>query len=183
MLKQRTQLLMLFVLLSAAAAIFAYVRMDRQRDLALAAERDLQAVHRDLTDIVRARGGERIMVGRLDNSDLNRRLTTAAAQAGIADKLDMIEPGAELHIGSSDYAELPVMLHLKDVTLQQLTMFLHNLAATDPGSRAKSIELQPPDAATPGAAAGGGARPNEELWAAALTIAYLRYSPKEANGQ
>ena len=178
--KQRTQLLMLFVVLSAIAAGFAYVRMDRQRDAALAAERDLQAVHRDLADIVRARGGERIMVGRLDNSDLNRRLTTAAAQAGIADKLDMIEPAPESHIGSSDYAELPVMLHLKDVTLQQLTMFLQNLAATDPGSRAKSIELQPPESA-PGVATT--AKPNEELWAAALTIAYLRYSPKEANGQ
>ena len=180
-LKQRTQLLAFLVVLAAAATIFAYVRMDRQRGNALAAERDFQAVHHDLTEIVRARGGERIMVGRLDNSDLNRRLTTAAAQAGIADKLDMLEPATEMRIGSSDYAELPVMLHLKDVTLQQLTMFLHNLAATDPGSRAKSIELQPPDGTSAGVAAGG--KPNEELWAAALTIAYLRYSPKEANGQ
>jgi len=171
----RTQLLIGLVLLSGIAAAFAYMRMERRRDAALAAERDLQIVHRDLAEMQTAGGGPHVVLGKFDPQELSRRLNTAAAVAGIPDKLKDVDPNnAPVRLGNSDYSERPVILRFEGVTLEQLTRFLHELAANDPGSRAKSVELSPPEGSTPAAAGAGG-----ELWTADVAIAYLNYAPKE----
>jgi hypothetical protein len=165
---QRTQLLALAVLLIGGVAAFSYVRMDGQRDAALAAERDHQIVQHDLADLtaVGASGGQRIIPGRFDPQEVSRRLNTAAAVAGIPDKLKDVDPkNPPVRLGNTDYSEQPVILRFEGVTLQQLTRYLHELAASDPGSRAKSVELSPPEMP---AATGAG-----ELWTADVSIAYL----------
>jgi hypothetical protein len=170
---RRTQLLALAVLLSAGNAVFSYLRMDGQRDGALAAERDYQIVHRDLADLMAAGGGgQRVVPGRFDPQEVSRRLNTAAAVAGIPDKLKDVDPkNPPVRLGNTDYSEQPVILRFEGITLQQLTRYLHELATSDPGSRAKSVELSPPETAP---ASGSG-----ELWTADVSIAYLTYAPKE----
>ena len=168
MIPQRTQLLALAVLLSGGVTAFSYVRMGTQRDAALAAERDHQIVHRDLADLtsVGGSGGQRIIPGRFDPQEVSRRLNTAAAVAGIPDKLKDVDPkNPPVRLGNTDYSEQPVILRFEGITLQQLTRYLHELATSDPGSRAKSVELSPPETPT---ATGGG-----ELWTADVSIAYL----------
>jgi hypothetical protein len=154
--------------LSGGVAAFSYFRMDAQRDSALAAERDHQIVHRDLVDLTTAggTGAQRIIPGRFDPQEVSRRLNTAAAVAGIPDKLKDVDPkNPPVRLGNTDYIEQPVILRFEGITLQQLTRYLHELASSDPGSRAKSVELSPPEAPT---AAGAG-----ELWTADVSIAYL----------
>jgi hypothetical protein len=179
MIPRRTQLLALIVLLAAGGAAFGWYRMDQQRDAALAAQRDLQHVLRDLEDISgKAAGGQHVTVGRLDSQELSRRVNTAAVAAGILDKLkDVDRLGEPMRLGNTDYSELTVILRFEGTTLQQLTTFLHQLAATDPGSRAKSVELSVPEV---GPVSAAGASPGSELWTADVAIAYLLYAPKEA---
>ena len=172
MIAQRTQLLAWAALLSGGIAAFSYVRMDHQRDAALAAERDHQIVHRDLADLTSAGGaGRSVVPGRFDPREVSRRLNTAAVVAGIPEPKDTDPNNPPVRLGNTDYSEQPVIRRFEGITLQQLTRYLHELAITDPSSRAKSVELSPPE--TPPASGSG------ELWTADVSIAYLTYAPKE----
>ena len=173
MLRHRTQLLALLVLLAAGASLLAYWRLDNRRAEALAGERDLRTVHHDLADIALSTGGNRRLTAKADPSDLVRRVADVAAIAGV--QLTTREPGIPQRLGTSEYNELPVFLGFESITLRQLTVFLNQLALSDPGSRAKMIELRPrePGATGPAGPADG------ELWTADVTIAYLVYAPKE----
>lgn len=182
MLQYRTQLLILFVLLSACAAFWAYTRLDSLHHKALAAEGDLVSVHRNLADMANPSGrGPGVVVGRLDSAELSRRLNSAAIIAGVKDNLVDIDPSAPARLGNSEYNELPVLLRFEKISLQQLTIFFEQLAANDPGSRAKTIELAPPEA-SPSLAPRAivPANPDgSELWTADIAVAYLIYAPKE----
>ena len=179
----RTQVLGFIVFLSLCSALVAYGRLEKSRANALADERDLRSVHHDLADIVQATGGLQIAGGRLDNpSELTRRLGSAAVIAGVRDQLVDIDPGSPAKVGNSEYSELPVILRFEKITLQQLTVFFHQLSVNDPGSRAKTIELTPPEAS--GSLASRSAAPaslrGEELWTADVTVAYLMLPPPES---
>jgi hypothetical protein len=179
-LRHRTQFLALLVVFCAAMGFFALLHLDTRRGEALAAQRDFNAVHKDLAELTQANSaGNRVTVGRLDESELSRRLTNAAAVAGVADKLTGIEPNQPKPIGNSDYKELEVYIFFKDITVQQLTVFLHTLAQNDPGSRAKTIDLEPPENAPSASPAGAGG----EMWTANVAVAYLMYAPRENQPQ
>ena len=182
MVRHRTKLLLLLVLLAAGAAFYAYTRLDRMRATALEQETNLEAVHHNLTDIAHPAGGANVAVGRLDSAELSRRLNSAAVIAGVRDNLVDIDPGAPARLGSSEYDELPVLLRFEKISLRQLTIFFEQLAANDPGSRAKMIELSPPEASpslAPRSIAPAGSDTGE-LWTADVAVAYLIYVPKEA---
>ena len=178
----RTPILAVIAVLSAIAALAAYGRLEKLRGNAFAGERDLGIVHRDLMAITQANGGTQIALVSVDSNELTRRLNSAAVIAGVRDQLVDIDPGAPARVENSEYNELPVILRFEKITLQQLTVFFHQLAVNDPGSRAKTIELAPPEASgslaqrtiTPTGGTG------QELWTADVTVAYLMYAPKEA---
>ena len=94
----RTPLLTVIAVLSAIAALAAYSRLERLRGNALAGERDLGIVHRDLMAITQANGGPQIAVGRVDSNELTRRLNSAAVIAGVRDQLVDIDPGAPARV-------------------------------------------------------------------------------------
>ncbi len=174
---RRTLLLALIAVLAGAAAIAGYVRLDHTRSDALASERDLSAVRRDLAEVMAASGSAGVAMGKMNDSEVDRRLRQAAAVAGLSEKLRSTTAGNAARIGTTDYSELPVFLRFESVTLQQLMVFLRELAVDDPGSRTKSIELSPPDLAAQAAAVG------PEVWTADLTVAYLLFAPAESKGR
>ena len=180
--KHRTAILGLLVFLSLCSALAAYARSQKSRATAQANELDLLTVHRDLTDIAQANAGLQISVGKLDSAELTRRLGSAAVIAGVRDQLVDIDPNPPTRIGSSDYNELTIILRFERITLRQLTIFFQQLAVNDPGSRAKTLELAPPEAS--GSLAPRSTAPavntGEELWTADVTVAYLILAPKEA---
>ncbi len=180
--KHRTAILGLLVFLSLCSALAAYARSQKSRATAQANELELLTVHRDLTDIAQANAGLQISVGKLDSAELTRRLGSAAVIAGVRDQLVDIDPNPPTRIGSSDYNELTIILRFERITLRQLTIFFQQLAVNDPGSRAKSLELAPPEAS--GSLGSRSTAPavntGEELWTADVTVAYLILAPKEA---
>lgn len=174
MTSQKTLILALLTLLTAGGAALSYARMDRAKDDALASERDLNAVRRDLADIAAAAGnGAATTASKLDTSEADRRVRQAAAVAGLSEKLqarltDTLDPR---RLGNSEYSEKPVILRFEGVTLQQVLTFLHTLSTNDPGCRSVGIELSPSEGTTSGTA---------ETWTADLTVAYLLFTPKES---
>ena len=142
----RTKILFLFVLLAAIAAFLSYLQLDKARAGALGGERDLTIVHRNLTDIAQVNvGGPHIAVGELDAAELTRRLTAAAVDAGVLDHLVDKESSAPTRLEKSEYNDLQITLRFDKISMRQLTIFFDRLAATDPGSRVKTVELSPPE--------------------------------------
>jgi hypothetical protein len=173
---RHTQLLLLIILLAAGACAWGYSRMDAEGEAAAIAQRNLLEAKQSLGEIVRAKtSGAPTATANLDVSELNRRLRDAASTAGISEKLVSIEPGQPNRIPNTDYNEMQVFLRFEPLSLKQLVTFLHELGTADHSSRAKSIELGTPAAAS-GTEAGAGAG---DIWSAEVTMAYLIYSPRE----
>jgi hypothetical protein len=167
---RRTSLLLSLLILAAGlAAVAAYLRMDKLRDDAETARANLAAARASMAQIRQWKSSPgRATAATMDASQLSARLRDAATAAGLPDA-----PGSEpdnnlRRIGDSDYSEMSVYLRFEPLTLKQLTTFLVTLARIDPSSRAKSIELSPPQT---GSAA--------DLWTADVTVGYLTYAPRK----
>jgi hypothetical protein len=179
--RRKTLLLSLLLLAAVIATAIAYARMSKYRDDAQTAQANLLAARAAMTDIARWRSspGRASAVG-METPQLTAKLREAAAAAGLADAPGS-EAGAPARVANSDYAEMLVFLSFEPLTMKQLTLFLHTLARIDPSSRAKQIELSPPDqpgvaiAATPAAKAAGG----EDKWTVGVAVGYLTYSPQK----
>ena len=184
MFKPRTQLLLLSLLLSAGAVFWSYQRMERARRAALGYEADWDVVHKKLAEIANPKNAEsNIAAGRVD-TELIRRLNNAVIIAGVKDNLVFTEPGVSTPAApNSDYNEMTVFLRLDRISLQQLTVFFQQLAANDPSSRAKTIELATPDAALAPKTTNILPPNGREPWTADITIAYLLYAPKETKSR
>lgn len=174
---RRTTILAMLLVAAAVAALAAYVRLESARTGAVAAERDLIASRGDLADLARwgtARGGDSRTSASPDDPDLNRRLRSAAAIAGIADQLTSIEPGQPARLRETAYSETPVYLRLTAVSLRQAIVFLHHLSSADAGIRARTIELAAPEESSgPGPVA-------NERWTGDITLGSLTYEPRPA---
>lgn len=99
--------------------------------------------------------------------ELTRRIEQAAEAALLApNTLQRITPEAPRRLGDSVYKEKPTQLLLRQVSLRQLTTFLHGLAAQDAGLEVRSVRLS-------------ASREQEtaDVWSAEVTVAYLIYAP------
>jgi hypothetical protein len=103
----------------------------------------------------------------LDGEELGRRLREAAGAAGVGERLSVEPAGAAARVGESDYAELSVVLRGEPLTVREVTSLLHALAADDPASRARTIELHAPTAPA-----------GADAWRAEITVGYLMYQPR-----
>ena len=70
------------------------------------------------------------------------------------------------------------MLRFDKITLRELTTFFDRLAAADPGSRVKSVELASPEALLGTATASAEPADGEEKWTAFIGVAYLMHAQK-----
>lgn len=163
-----TLILALLLLASAIAAAVSFAQLQHHQSIAERQQNDLRQSLRLLSDLESNNSPARLIATRLDGSDLNRRIRDAATAAGISQNLSGIEPNRPLRLADSNYNELMVFLRFENVTIRQLSTFMHRLAAIDPACRVKSIELEsPPDPA------------DTTHWTSDLTLAYLTYSPRD----
>jgi hypothetical protein len=176
---QRTQLLIVLLLIAGVAAVLGYAQLERSRDAAVRSAADLADCRQQLADLARWRGQSNAASATPDDPELNRSLRSAATIAGVADQLISIEPGQPTPVRDSDFSETPVYVRLRALSLRQLVTFLHQLSTSNSSVRAKSIELSPPlDApATPTMTAG-----DDEQWTGDVTLAYLIYTPRPRAG-
>ena len=109
-------------------------------------------------------------------------LFRSAVGAGVKDHLVLSDPGNPVRLGNSDLSEYPFSLRFVNINLQQLTSFFQQVAANDAGSRARSIELYPPDLAVITETSNNPVpRGTGEVWTADVGISYLMFSPRESN--
>jgi len=165
-----TVILVVLLVISAITAAIAFAQMQHNRTLAERQQNDLRQSLRLLADLESSKSPARLIATRLDGSEMNRRIRDAATAANISDHLSGIEPNRPVRLEGSDYNELMVFLRFENVTIRQLSTFMHRLSNVDPACRIKSIELESP------------ADPADTTnWTADLTLAYLTYSPRDKN--
>jgi len=165
-----TSILMLLVLASAIAATITFAQRQHHRAAAEKQQSDLAQSLRLLADLESNKSPARLIATRLDGSDMNRRIRDAANAAGISQNLSGIEPNRPVRVRDSDYNELMVFLRFENVSIRQLSTFMHRLSSIDPACRIKTIELDsPPDPA------------DTTNWTSDLTLAYLTWSPRDNN--
>ena len=165
-----TLILSLLVVASAVAAGISFARMRHNQSLAQRQQNDLDQSLRLLSELESNKSPARLIATRLDGSDLNRRIRDAATSAGISQNLSGIEPNRPVRVRETDYNELMVFLRFENVSVRQLSAFMHRLNANDPACRIKSIELD----ASPD--------PSDTThWTSDLTLAYLTYAPRDTN--
>ena len=163
-----TFILLLLVTAAAIAAALAFAHMRQNQNLAQKQQGDLHQSLRLISELESNKSPARLIATRLDGSDLNRRVRDAATAAGISQNLSGIEPNRPVRLRESDYNELMVFLRFENVSIRQLSTFMHRLSTIDPACRIKSIELDsPPDAS------------DTTNWTSDLTLAYLTYSPRD----
>jgi len=165
-----TFILVLILLASLLAAALAFAQMNHHRATAQKQQSDLGESLRLLSDLASNKSPARLIATRLDGSDLNRRIRDAATAAAISQNLSSVEPNRPVRLRDSDYNELMVFLRFENVSVRQLSTFMHRLSTVDPACRIKSIELDSP------------ADPADTInWTSDLTLAYLTYSPRDKN--
>ena len=174
----RTTILLLLTVLAAAGMLLAMMRLNTARASALNAEHDEAVVHRGLSEIAKTNaGGPQLAFGQLNTAELQRRLTSAAVDAGAVGHLVDIESGPPARLGNSDFDEMQINLRFDKISLRELATFFDRLAAADPGSRVKSIELASPETLLGGTGTTAAPGDAEEKWTAFIGVAYLVHSP------
>jgi hypothetical protein len=167
--KSRTNLLILLVALSIVACLIAAGRLARAHDAAASSSADLSESRALLADLAASKTGASPSPAAPTAPEVNQRLKTAAAAAGIVGKIRSIEPGQPNRLPNADYMETPVFVRTEPLTLRQLATFLLSLAQNDASCRAKMIELAVPQSPDGGAAAA------KDVWTADVTLAYTSY--------
>jgi hypothetical protein len=166
---RRTKLLTALLVAAILAAIFGYSWEGKRHDAAAASVEDLTTCRARIADLAKwnvGPGNDAPLTE--DNAELNRRLHTAAADAGVPDALASIDPGQPHPLKDTEYNETLVFLRLNGVTLRQLVEFLHGLSAHDASIRTKSIELGVPSGQSPDAPG--------DTWTADVSLAFLTYA-------
>ena len=167
-----TMLLSLLLTTATLIAALSYLHLTTQKDAADRAHANLLTASRDLDEIHRWKSSpSRVSAVSMDTAQLTANLRKAANAAGLADAPG-IEPYPSTRIGNTDYTQTQVSFRFEPLSLRQLTIFLSELARIDPSARAKTIELSPPDSASPQAN-------QPDQWIADVAIAYLQYSPQK----
>lgn len=167
---KRTKLLTALVIAAGLAAIFGCSWEDKRHDTAAASVQDLVICQQKIADLVKWDVGPSSDAPlTAENPELNRRLHSAATEAGVPDALASIDPGQAHQLKDTDFSETLVFVRLNAVTLRQLVTFLHELSFHDASVRTKSVELGMP----PGQAPDAG-----DAWTADVTLAFLTYAPR-----
>jgi type II secretory pathway pseudopilin PulG len=167
---RKTKLLIALIIAAGLAALIGYSWENRQHEAAAASVDDLAVCRQKITELAQwgiGSGSNAPLTA--DDSELNRRLHAAAADAGMTDALASIDPGQPHPLMDTEYDETLIFLRANGVTIRQLVEFLHKLSLQDASLRTKSIELGIPTgqpAGSPG-----------DTWTADVTLSVLTYAP------
>ena len=166
--RRRTILLAVLVFLLAAAALWSCGYVADRRRSALTAAESLQECRNLAGTIERIRRRPRKAddAERL-STETTGRIEKAARSAGIAgDRLLRITPEPPQRLGDTVYKEKPTQVLLKNVTLKQLTWFVHALTSGADPLHARSIRLAAPRR-----------EDTSQSWSAEIALTYLIYDP------
>ena len=109
------------------------------------------------------------------DAGMETSIRQAVTTVGLSDRLRTIEWTKPSSTGVDEPKEVLGFLHFDNVTLEQLTRFLHHLADADPNSRTQMIELAAPRQDLEQAdkiSTEVTAPPGVEVWSADVTVAY-----------
>ena len=99
---------------------------------------------------------------------MSRRIEQAARAADFAEgSILRIEPEPARRIEETNYREVPTLLQLRHVTLQQMFTFLHALSSESSGLGVRDIVLSAPRGEETG-----------DRWTIEATLTYIVFSPK-----
>jgi hypothetical protein len=165
---RQNKLTIAILVLLGVSAVWGYRHMARQRSSAEAAAEGLRECRRLAANIKAARQRPAIAAdAEAIGGEIQAAIEQSAASAGIAaDKLSRITPEPAGRLADTVYKEKPTHVRLTDVTLKQLTGFLHTLATRHTGLTARSIDIRAPKREDTG-----------PLWIADVTVTYLIYDP------
>lgn len=158
-----TNLLIAAVAVLSVTAVVGWSRLNANETAALNAQRDLARVRADLDDL----GAWNVTAAGPSNdggnaSNVNRRIRSAAAAAGLVDQLVSVEPGPTLRVRDTDALRTPIFLRLEGVTLARLVPFLNDLASGS-AVRVTGIDLTAPVGPVAQSSV-------DEIWSADLTL-------------
>ena len=129
----------MFLLLAVVNPILS--ASEKAGGRALAAERELEAVERMRAELDEIHGRLSTVERRIRESsrgDIFTTLETLASQSGV--KVDSMEPQTAPR--SEDYEETKVQVVLKDVSLTQLTNYLHRIESAPQLLSIKSLRIR-----------------------------------------
>ncbi len=164
-------LLALLLVASAITAGLAYSNSDDRREVAKRTQADLAECSKLAARIQAIQARPQLASDKPRQvAETTGMIEAAAKSAKIpAGKLVRINPGPLRRLGDSPYKEKPTEIFLKNVTMDQVVAFLHNLTGPAGGLTAKTLRLSSPSSADTG-----------NLWSVDLELTYLIYDPPRA---
>jgi hypothetical protein len=150
---------------------WSYLHLSQSRDAAMAAAEDLTNCRTLVKQIVELRRRPSIAgTQELAVADLSRRIEQAALTARFPqENIERIDPEPARRVGESNYRQLPTLIRLRHVTLQQIFTFLHTLASDD----SNALQLQQIRLSAPRG------EETSDRWTIESTLAYTIYSPQK----
>jgi hypothetical protein len=145
---------------------WSYEQLTDSRAAEFSARQDL-ADCRQMVDQIQSLRQRPAVAGTtaLGAADLSRRIENAAGIANFADGcIVRIDPEPARRLGETNYLEMPTLLELRHVTLQQTFTFLHSLSGE---LAVHDIRLTAPRGEETG-----------DRWTVETTLTYTVYSPK-----
>jgi len=167
--RRMTVLLLILAGLLGVTAAWSYGHMAAARRQAAAAASDTAACSQVAAAIGRLAARPKMAS---EHERLAAETTSiierSARAAGIPpERLARISPEASQRVGETAYKAKPTQVFLKDVTLQQLVVFVHTLMGANEGLNVKSIRLSAPRV-----------EDTNNRWRAEVTVTYLIYAPR-----
>jgi len=141
---------------------------QRQRTAAAAEHSSLAECGRLAGDIERLRVRPALASDQERLETETTRMIEAAVQSAGMDKsrLVRIEPAPPSRVGETPYKQKPTLVRLRNVRMEQIVSFVHELAGGGHGLTTKSIRISAPRRQETGG-----------LWTAEITFVYLIYDP------
>lgn len=165
--RQITLTTTLLILLLLAVG-WSYSTLSQAKANAAAIAEDLTQCRELANDIEQTRQQPQLAGDHeLKFNDVSRQIEDAAKQQGIAtDAIVRISPEPVRRLGRSVYREQPTRIELRQATLKQLLSLMHQVTATSPSLRVRSIRLSAPRAES-----------DDQTWNVEFTLSHLQYSP------
>lgn len=161
-------LLGVLCLILAGLAAWSFADMAEKKHVTHDAAADLAEVKKLAERIIEVRDQPAIAGSyELELDELTRQIEEAADKAELpGGSLVRIWPEAARRVGDSPYKEKPTQILLRQVTLRQITIFLHELSNSESGLNVQSLRVVAPHRDV-----------EDDTWTAEATITYLIYSP------
>jgi hypothetical protein len=157
----------------AVLTLLAFVELRSARAAATAALKNLADCEQLAAEVVKLGGRpSHVTMQAHSATEVARRIEAATQVAQIPSNcLVRIDPQPPRRLGDTAYKEQATHVDLREVSLQQLLRFLHELERGETPLRAKSLRLAAPAQVATGAV-------SSETWGAELTLTYVDFAPK-----